>query len=63
MKDIKTLHEEDESIKNSSLRTDVDFIGNNSRIREIYSIIHLVSDCRSVSSFKKSKICDALYSN
>jgi len=44
MKDIKTLHEEDESIKNSSLRTDVDFIGNNSRIREIYSIIHLVSD-------------------
>lgn len=36
--------QENKNVQHTSVRTDVDFIGNNARMREIYSVVHLVSD-------------------
>lgn len=44
MKDNKILESETSIINHTPPKNDVDFIGNNSRIREIYSVINLVAD-------------------
>ncbi|KAF0142155.1 MAG: two component sigma54 specific Fis family transcriptional regulator [Stygiobacter sp.] len=44
MKDNIILPSEISGVNNTLPKTEVDFIGNNSRIREIYSVINLVSD-------------------
>ncbi|MFI5236304.1 MAG: sigma-54 interaction domain-containing protein [Ignavibacteriales bacterium] len=44
MQENKLMHREGGDINETFNKTNIDFIGNNSRVREIYSVINLVAD-------------------